>query len=128
VSRARVILPPGSAPRGNQDFPALVLEIAEWRGWFFEDGYLCTPNGDRLSPLAVQATVFYRQMHGVRLLMSVPWEVRPQEGAIVLLDQAPIEVPAERVEASSAAWSRGMARASLLTHATPQPVAVPNAR
>jgi hypothetical protein len=40
-----------------------------WEGWYFEDGYFCSPRGDRLSCLAVMATVMYRQTESVRDLM-----------------------------------------------------------
>jgi hypothetical protein len=27
----------------------------EWHGWYFEDGYLCSPNGDRFTAASVLA-------------------------------------------------------------------------
>lgn len=38
-------------------------------GWYFEDGYFCSPQGDRLSVLAIAATVMARQTEAVRDLM-----------------------------------------------------------
>jgi hypothetical protein len=45
-----------------------------WDGWYFEEGYFCSPAGDRFTPLAIMACHFYRQMEGVRSVMY--W--RPQ--------------------------------------------------
>lgn len=40
-----------------------------WDGWYFEEGYFCSPVGDRFTPLAIMACHFYRQMEGVRSVM-----------------------------------------------------------
>lgn len=39
-----------------------------WEGWYFEDGYLCSPNNDRFSSLVVMACFFWKQMSEVRSL------------------------------------------------------------
>lgn len=44
-----------------------------WSGWAFEEGFLVSPNGDRLTPLSVMACLFERQAERVRdLLRSEP--------------------------------------------------------
>lgn len=43
--------------------------------WYFEDGYFCSPEGDRFSPWMIRACTFYRQAREVSNLLH--W--RPQE-------------------------------------------------
>lgn len=45
------------------------VEVPGWEGWFFEFGFLCSPNGDRFTPLAVMACFFWRQLQEVSSLM-----------------------------------------------------------
>lgn len=33
----------------------------EFKGWFFEDGYFCTPEGDRFSPLCIRICFYMKQ-------------------------------------------------------------------
>lgn len=40
-----------------------------WDGYYFEDGYLVNPQGDRYTRLAVEATQMARQTEAVRDLM-----------------------------------------------------------
>lgn len=40
-----------------------------FEGWYFEDGYLCTPEGDRFTPLVIKACHFFRQMKEVKEIM-----------------------------------------------------------
>jgi hypothetical protein len=35
---------------------------ASWSGWYFENGFLCSPFGDKLSPYSAHAIVYERQM------------------------------------------------------------------
>jgi len=37
--------------------------------WYFHDGYLCTPQGDRFSPECIRACFYYRQMREVSHLL-----------------------------------------------------------
>lgn len=39
-----------------------------WEGWFFEDGFLCSPNGDKFHPLIIMACFFWKQLSEVRSL------------------------------------------------------------
>lgn len=59
-----------------------VIEQPGWAGWYFEDGYLCSPHGDRFTALAVHASFFYRQMSQVQSLMRC--EVDRQDARLVL--------------------------------------------
>lgn len=56
---------------------AMKPKLAEetFDAWYFEDGYFCTPQGDRFSPWMIRACAFYRQAREVSNLLS--W--RPQE-------------------------------------------------
>lgn len=38
--------------------------------WYFHDGYLCSPQGDRFSPECIRACFFYRQMREVSHLLN----------------------------------------------------------
>lgn len=51
------------------------LEGETFDSWFFEDGFFCTPEGDRFAPWQIRACAFYRQAREVSNLLS--W--RPQE-------------------------------------------------
>lgn len=58
------------------DFPE------KWRGWYFENDYLCSPNGDRFTPHTLMACFFIRQMATYRSMMYVNWKQtleRPQD-------------------------------------------------
>ena len=37
--------------------------------WYFYDGYLCTPQGDRFSPECIRACFYYRQLREVSHLL-----------------------------------------------------------
>jgi len=41
-----------------------------WEGWYFEDGYLCSPNGDRFSTFVIMACFFWKQLSEVRSLLK----------------------------------------------------------
>jgi hypothetical protein len=72
--------------------------------WYFHDGYLCTPQGDRFSPECIRACFFYRQMREVSHLLN--W--RPVEaGQDLLMQDLTDSVRLRRVEdiaSSSPAW------------------------
>lgn len=49
------------------------IEAPEWAGWYFEHGYLCSPQGDRFHPLMIKACFFWKQLDEVRdVLYSRP--------------------------------------------------------
>jgi hypothetical protein len=39
-----------------------------FEGWFFEDGYFCSPAGDRFSPTVIMCCFFWKQMSEVQSL------------------------------------------------------------
>jgi len=39
-----------------------------WNGWAFEDDYLISPNGDRLTPAAVMACIYLKQTESFQLV------------------------------------------------------------
>ena len=51
----------------------------EWDGWYFYEDYLCSPVGNRYTPLKIEACFFLSQMESVRELL------RPQQ-----VEQGPI--------------------------------------
>ena len=61
------------------------VQVDGWAGWYFEDGFLCTPNGDRFTPLALQACFFYRQLSEVQSLMKC--EVDCKDGRLALVEE-----------------------------------------
>jgi len=46
----------------------------EWHGWYFEDGYLCSPQGDRFTAPSVMACLFVRQMETYREILYGNWK------------------------------------------------------
>jgi len=38
------------------------IDVPGWEGWFFWEGYICSPNGDRFTPECIMACFFVRQM------------------------------------------------------------------
>ncbi|MGK2849261.1 MAG: DUF3653 domain-containing protein [Minisyncoccota bacterium] len=83
------------------------VEQPGWDGWYFEDGYLCSPHGDRFTALAVHASFFYRQMSQVQSLMRC--EVDRQDARLVLGEPNRVgDRRWTRVPESSPAAARGV--------------------
>jgi hypothetical protein len=56
----------------NQTVPAT------WAGWYFQDGYLCTPENDRYTANCIRACFFLRQMREHAALLYSNTKARPE--------------------------------------------------
>jgi hypothetical protein len=45
-----------------------------WSGWYFQDGYLCSPAGDRFTPHTLLACIFVRQMETYKAVRYGNWK------------------------------------------------------
>jgi len=76
------------------------VDVDGWEGWYFEHGMLCSPNGDRFTPLCIMACFFVRQMDSFREVLRTD-PVEASKRPLLVRDLGPVSWVVDSVQAPS---------------------------